>query len=224
MIFRLLYRAFPRAYAAAMPNFSFPNYKDKLELLFKEGEHGYYKFPVAQDIPNERYLILQTHIQEHQARLSDEDQGVFVELLEKAYADLLSPREATQVQAKKEIGYLIDEIKFRHKELPIHTRVLCDIGAVCLIRDDEDPAKFDKQIHEEKVAVLRGHITDHGFFLKIGLAAYIPNFEQLASHWQALAAVADRMLRESDARLSDFKTLKSGGGFFAKNKTTKSSS
>lgn len=224
MIFRLLYKAFPKAYAAAMPTANFPDYKGQMELVFQHDGHGYYKFTRAQDIPNIRYLRLQQHIQEHQARLSEADLNVFVELLDKAYADLLSPREATQVQAKKEIGYIIDEMKFRHKELPVHVRVLADIAAVTLIRDDENPAEIDEAIHNAKVAVLQGQIKDEGFFLKVGLAELIPNFEQLASHWNKLAEIAERMLTESDTRLQDFKTLKSGGGFFAKNRSTKNSS
>lgn len=224
MIFGLLYKAFPKAYAAAMPSANFPDYRGQMELVFQHEGRGYYRFMRAQDMPNVRYLRLQQHIQEHQARISEADQNVFVELLEKSYADLLSPREATQVQAKKEIGYIIDEMKFRHRDLPIHVRVLADIAAVNLIRDDENPAEIDEAIHNAKVSALQGQIKDEGFFLKVGLQECIPNFEQLASHWSKLAEIAERMLSESDTRLQDFKTLKSGGGFFAKNSSTKSSS
>lgn len=111
-------------------------------------------------------------------------------LSEEEIDKILDKMEAALGEGKKpkipEIGHLIIEMR-RRKEMYLHPDIMFDMVAYLYIREDEDPAVIDKEIHKEKIAQFRKDSTGglYDFFYAAGLSLYIPYLTKLESEWDA---------------------------------------
>lgn len=137
----------------------------------------YYSYNDDLDMPIARGKELQKRIMLLQACISEPNLVKFLDAMELA---LNSGKKSDLAQ----IGFLIIEMRKRIG-IWVDMDLLFDTVALAYIRSDENPAVWDKTIHEEKVAQFKkdsqGGLYD--FFYMAGLTDYIPCAGKSTTEW-----------------------------------------
>ena len=137
--------------------------KDNLLLAFNDDSgNGYYKFPSGMEMPVLRIAKLQEFLMWLMRGASREEYLRAIGIAEAALQDgIKNPKSAAK------IGFVLQELKNR-SEMVIHDELFYNIIAVQLVRHDEDPTKFNNEIHLQKVEDLKEmDKKDDTFFLHI---------------------------------------------------------
>lgn len=146
----------------------------KLEFAFLDSEGNQYdKFTNDMDIPVLRKGQLSRMEQELYSCISDEELKDFMQVMEDA---LNNTDKAGHMKPNIGlIGKMITEIKQR-KQLLLHPDLMFNIVACMYIRRDENPAEFDLEIQEQKVAQLKKDSTGglYDFFYSSGIKELLP--------------------------------------------------
>lgn len=151
---------------------------ENMQKSFIDSNNKQYYTPLNHfDFPSERVKAIEKGIMRLKAGLSEEDEDLILDTMEKA----LNSGKKSELSM---IGHCIIEMRKR-KDLVLHPDVLFDIVALKHIREDEKPHLVDPVIHREKVEQLKrdsnGGLYD--FFYKMGLTTLIPYLEKLESDW-----------------------------------------
>lgn len=129
------------------------------------------------DYPIARSKELQKRLTRVQSGLDETTIELFLEAMRKALGRGSNPDISR-------IGFLVEEMSLR-KDILIDNDLFIDILAIKYIRSDENPAIFDKEIHEQKINQFNldsaGGLYD--FFYKMGLMTLIPYLEKLEDDW-----------------------------------------
>lgn len=109
--------------------------------------------------------------------LSNDELKKFIDAMKKATGEGRKPDVAM-------IGFLLIEMEKRQNML-LHPDIMFDLLAFRLIREDEDPAVIDKEIHREKIVQFTKDSKAglYDFFYGAGLTLYIPYLTKLESEW-----------------------------------------
>ena len=141
---------------------------DLLEAKFVDSNgKKYFKYKDDFDIPILRKGKLEQLLQELRSGISGDELGMFLDAMDKS----LNKGQADVAK----IGFIITEMRDR-KELLLHPDILFEMVTVLYIREDENPALIDEEIHVEKYNQFKkdsqGGLYD--FFYGAGLKRYIP--------------------------------------------------
>lgn len=129
------------------------------------------------DYPISRSKELQKRLTRVQSGLDETTIDLFLDAMRKALGRGSHPDMSR-------IGFLVEEMALR-KEILVDNDLFIDILAIKYIRSDENPAIFDKEIHDQKIAQFnldsQGGLYD--FFYKMGLMQLIPYLGKLEEDW-----------------------------------------
>jgi hypothetical protein len=152
------------------------------------------------DLPIQRVRDLETKLMRVRAGLSDENLDQFFDAMEKA----LGGGRKVDVAM---IGHLIIEMRKR-KELLLHPDLMFDIVALRYIREDEDPAIVDAEIHRQKVEQFKKDSREglYDFFYKAGLSQYLPYLSKLENEWNEYWEESKNKIEAMNIHLKDYIT------------------
>lgn len=181
MIYRLIYWLFKKQllkiyYSEQSKKKGFQN----MQPSFVDSNSKRYFVPINDfDIPILRTKAIETSILALSRGLSVDELKRFIEAMKKAVGEGKKPDVAM-------IGHLIIEMEKR-EDMLLHPDLMFDLVAYRYIREDEDPAIIDKEIHAQKVEQFKKDSTEglYDFFYAAGLAQYIPYLTKLESEWNA---------------------------------------
>lgn len=126
-----------------------------LELAFKDTEgRAYYQFSNDFDVFIKRKSFWDERLIELDAGLSGKEMDIIIE----ACMDAMNKPKPNYAL----VAHLVTEMKNRRQWL-IHGEVMYSLLASCYVREDEDPAVVDMEIHNEKVAYFMAN-DDLSFF------------------------------------------------------------
>ncbi len=149
-----------------------------MQPAFVDSNGKRYFVPVNDfDIPILRTKAIETAILALSRGLSQDELKKFIEAMKKAVGEGKKPDVAM-------IGHLIIEMEKR-EDLLLHPDLMFDLVSYRYIREDEDPAIIDKDIHAQKVEQFKKDSTEglYDFFYAAGLAQYIPYLTKLEREW-----------------------------------------
>lgn len=171
------------------------------QKVFVDSNGKQYYSPVNDfDLPIQRTRDLETKLMRMRAGLSDENLDQFLNAMEKALGEGKKPNLAM-------IGHLIIEMKKR-KDLLLHPDLMFDIVALRYIREDEDPATVDLEIHKEKVDQFKKDSKAglYDFFYNAGLTMYLPYLAKLESEWDEYWEESQMKIEAMNIHLSNYST------------------
>lgn len=149
---------------ALFPNKHLLPYFPKLDLLFTDSKHTYYKFCDGTNLP----LIRMLHVDKMMELRACGISGQEIDLLIAAFKNALTKGAA----GLSEMGFLITAIEQR-QSMVLHKDILLNIAAFMVIRDDEDPSIVDAKIHQSKLDVFltkaEGGANAYDFFISAAL-------------------------------------------------------
>lgn len=172
----------------------------------------YYQFPKKMSLPIERLGNLKGYYTFLSSGLSGSEHERIIEAEEKILSEGIGKPETAA-----KLGALI-HLKRERLKLVVHPELLYNIIAVQMIREDEDPAIFNNQIHLEKVAQFKTEVQKQNayfFFHQIQLQEPInllrtsqAEFQTLWHESEAAIASLQQILNiiQSDKRYTKAKT------------------
>lgn len=148
----------------------------ELDFCFIDSKgRRYYKFPDGKEQPLVRKAYFEKCFQELSCSLHDSELSLILDAFDKAFNG--KDKAGKQFVDIAMIGHLIKELRDR-KELLLHPDIFMDMICVRYIREDENPLKFDAQIHNQKIEQLTIDSKREGglwyFFQMAGLEKFIP--------------------------------------------------
>lgn len=152
---------------------------ENMEKVFIDSNGKAHYSPINDfDMPHERTKALEKSLMRLKAGLSEEDEDLILDTMEKA----LNSGKKSELAV---IGHCIIEMRKR-KELILHPDILFDIAALRYIREDEDPSIIDSEKHKQKIEQFKKDSSGglYDFFYKAGLSKYIPYLSKLESDWE----------------------------------------
>ena len=120
---------------------------EKLEKRFVDSNgKQYYGFPKTLPMPLERFGHVQDTLMWMASGLTGKELRSLIDVADKALMDgLKNGKNAAK------IGFTLEEMKMR-ENMVIHTELLYNFLAYCVVREDEKIDVVDKEIHLQKVA------------------------------------------------------------------------
>ena len=179
MIIKLFYRLFRKQilkiyFSEQSTSAGFENMK--VQFVDSEGRR-YFSPEKDLDLPHVRTQEIQRRLMGVKFGLDDSYVEDFITAVKAALNNGKRPDVAV-------IGHLINELEARSKRW-LHPDVMFDMVAFKYIREDEDPAIIDKNIHAQKVEQFRkdsmGGLYD--FFYKARLTDVLPFLKSLESEF-----------------------------------------
>jgi hypothetical protein len=129
------------------------------------------------DTPILRTKAIETAVLAITRGLSNDEIKKFIAAMKKAIGEGKKPDVAM-------IGHLIIEMEKR-EDMLLHPDLMFDLVAYRYIREDEDPAVIDKEIHAQKVEQFKKDSREglYDFFYAAGLTQYMPYLTKLEKEW-----------------------------------------
>jgi hypothetical protein len=163
---------------------------DNARFAFEMEGKRFFAFNKATDLPINRYEAQQVILIQLENRLTNKELKNLLEIAEIAADNAFNALKNNE--KVKNIGALlasVKEINSRNEVLMFHPKLLCELAALSLIREDEDCTVINKEIHKEKVDLFMRQGGSADFFTKTGVISLFPNPELLlqksAELWEA---------------------------------------
>ena len=156
--------------------------KYNMVKVFSHNGHAYYRMAKEVNLPLERFAMVMGLLERLSSGISGTEMDKILTEMEKAVAAGLSnPKNASAVSA------YIHVIRER-QDTVIHRDLLLNIAATNIIRDDENPAVINPDIHQQKLDVFDALSKEgaHDFFYSLGIEPLMPLFSMSAKDFQTL--------------------------------------
>lgn len=155
---------------------------ENLVSVFAHEGHTYYRFPKEVNLPLERFSMSMALLERLSSGVSGSEMELILTEMEKALgAGLSNPKNAALVAT------YIHVIRER-QDTVIHRDILLNIAATWIVRDDEDPAIVNSDIHNYKLELFeqlsKGGAKD--FFSSLGIDPLMPLLTMSPSDFQIL--------------------------------------
>lgn len=172
--------------------------KNNLEYRFHDSNGKiYYGFPESLPLPLERWGKMKDFLMYMNIGISLDEYTALIDVAEKNWLSFIK----TGKNASK-VGYIFQELRNRSRMI-FHTELLYNFLAVQLIREDEDVAIFNNEIHNEKVNQFKKECANgqHYFFFQKPELKKLHEFsnftkEQWLEYWKE-SEVQQMILKES---------------------------
>jgi hypothetical protein len=187
MVLKLLYRWFPEQFhKLVFLSQAKPNDFDKLEFVFVDSNgKRYFRYMSDMEAPIPRLKAFEMKFKELTAGISRETMDLIITAMESALKETdgrghMKPNIAM-------IGHLITEMRNRKENL-IDPEIMMEMVAYLYIREDENPALIDEDIHSQKVKqFFKDSQTGlYDFFVAAGLSQYLPFLKQSGADWETI--------------------------------------
>lgn len=144
---------------------------DNMTFAFKDTDgRGYYTFTGDFDVYVKRRGYWEQRLIELDAGLSKKEKDLIIG----ACKDALNKKQPNYAL----VAHLIQEMDMRNEWL-VHHDIMYDLLAACYVREDEDPAKIDEEIHKQKLAYFMGSEDVSFFFDNQTLSELLPYLANL---------------------------------------------
>lgn len=155
---------------------------ENLVSVFAHEGHTYYRFPKEVNLPLERFSMSMALLERLSSGVSGSEMELILTEMEKALgAGLSNPKNAALVAT------YIHVIRER-QDTVIHRDILLNIAATWIVRDDEDPAIVNSDIHNYKLELFeqlsKGGAKD--FFSSLGIDPLMPLLTMSPKDFQIL--------------------------------------
>jgi hypothetical protein len=172
-----------------------------MQKAFVDSDGNIYYVPKNDfDYPVKRSKELQKRLIRVNSGLSEETLDLFFDAMRKALGRGKNPDISR-------IGFLIEEMALR-KEILIDIDLFFDILALKYIREDENPALVDLQIHKQKIEQFtkdsEGGLYD--FFYKMGLITLIPYLKKSEDDWTEYMEQSIARMKAHETHLKTYLT------------------
>jgi len=205
---RLIFKLFKRKMTKlVMSEINKPPGFSDMELVFV-GADGkkYYRFSDEMNIPNaRRYELEQRSFLANYlltGRELDKFVGVMLAAVNEGLGKIEDKNSKVRDQGKasfQRAQFMLLELQNRRKHLYIDTDFFIDMMAVWYVREDEQPWKFDEQIHREKIETFTKELSQsedtYAFFLSRGITELLPYLKRLQGNWAQERAKSLGVLR-----------------------------
>jgi len=154
----------------------------KLQLLFEKDGHKFYRFPKETNLPMERFSQSLALLERLSSGISGKEMDRILIEMEKAIAAGLSnPKNAGLVST---YVHIIRE----RQDTVIHRDILLNIAATWIVRDDENPAVMNPDIHEAKLTTFEAMCKEasHDFFTLADIEPLMPLLTMSPQEFQTL--------------------------------------
>lgn len=162
----------------------FSNKKPQYNMVevFRHKGKVYRRMAKEVNLPLERFAMNMALLERLSSGISGTEMDKILTEIEKCLsAGLSNPRNAAAVAA------YVHVIRER-QDTVIHRDILLNIAACNIIRDDEDPAKVDPEIHRQKCDLFDALSKEgaHDFFYRLGIEPLMPLFSMSPDDFQTL--------------------------------------
>ena len=167
---------------------------DDLEYKFIDSKgRRYFVWKEIMDIPLSRKPHLDKAQMELSRMMTGEELGQFLDKMSELSTKAVE-EEIGRGKRLAQIVTLCEEVKMRN-ELLYHKEIYVDLIACITVREDEDPERFDVQVHTEKVdQFMDDSESGLAFFLqKSGLSKLLPFIDELG---ESLPTLLEREVRK----------------------------
>lgn len=175
------------------------SYKDKLQYAFTDSNgKAYYHFPnLREDMPLPLLEVLNSLQEQMMCRIPGRDLDKWIEASEK----LMNSNSKTKIT---DMGHLLGALKDRRDPEIFDYTILMEIAALLYIREDENPCKYNAELHKEKFEMLWNDSKEgallYDFFQQAGLGGYIPSGSITKESWP-------KYLEEAAEKIGKFKSI-----------------
>jgi hypothetical protein len=178
-------------------------FEKMLKVFIDSNGKAYYTTQNDFDTPLERVRGIERCVREISAGLSGDENKKIREAMKKALGDGKKPNIAM-------IGHLLIEME-RREEMLLHPDAMFELLAYKYVREDEDPAVVDKDIHQAKITQFRKDSKDglYDFFYRMGLSAYIPYLTKSESEWNEYYRESEAKIRAMGIHLNEYLSVQS---------------
>jgi uncharacterized membrane protein len=188
MILKLLYRWYPESFhKLVFQSQSKPDSFDKLEFVFVDSNgKRYYRFMSDMEAPIPRYKAFEMKFKEFSAGVSRDTLTLIIDTMDAALKET-DKKTGNMKPNIAMIGHLITELRNRKDNL-IDPEIMMEMVAYLYVREDENPALIDEDIHAQKVKQFFKDSQSglYDFFVKAGLNRYMPFLEQSGADWETI--------------------------------------
>lgn len=149
-------------------------FSDLQQIFIDSNGKRYYKYLDDLNLPIKRLQELQRVIMEMDSKLTNKELKTFLTAMSVEMDNAVNGAKGKITNIAR-IGFLIEEMKSRD-EILFHADLQFELAGVVLIREDENPAEFDLDLHREKVEQFKKDSTGglKDFFYNAGLSQYLP--------------------------------------------------
>ncbi len=181
-------------------------YHQNMQVAFVDSQNRrYFYFPDLKQLP----LPLLEKLNELQEQLNCKLPGRDLDAWLAKVEEVLNSNSQTKLT---ELGYWLGVLKDR-KAILFDPTLLTEIAALLYIREDENPAVYNEQIHKEKFNLLWADSQKGGalydFFQQAGLSRYIPSQSITAENWQQSLAEIMEKINKFNSTLTQISTYAS---------------
>ena len=186
-----------------------PIEKYKLDWCFIDSNgKRYYKFIDDMEMPVERYGQIQRLLVELSNCISGPELTMFLSKI----MEHLDPGGEAGEHKKVRIGealHLVREMQLR-EELLLHPDIMMELIAANFIREDENPAKWDEELHQEKIVQFKKDSQTglYDFFHNAGLRELTPFAGLSEAEWLTYWAKSAVKIKAMHQFLSGSKSTK----------------
>ena len=181
---RLIYRLFKK-------EFNQLAYLDQIKVDKRQGLRfgfvmdgvNYYVYGNIFDMPMLRLHKIQMLVNQLRMVVNDEEMQKFIDNMKDALDKATSGGQVKQIAR---IGFLIEQLDFRKKNL-IHPDLMLQISAACCIAEDEDPTEWNDENEARKLERIKRHYSEGAlfpFFRSVGLTQFLPNLNTIEADFQ----------------------------------------
>lgn len=133
--------------------------KDFTDMTFAftgDDGHAYYAWQNFGEMPLNRVKGIEAIMLMIDRRMSDQDVNKIADQIQSNVQDgiISSKTKEEKADAAAKVMVLTNELKYRAKDI-IPEDLYYDLAAHCVVRDDESPVMMDRQIHVQKLNMLR---------------------------------------------------------------------
>jgi hypothetical protein len=156
--------------------------KDKLIHLFKGSDgRDYYGFKVDSDLPLARFEVQLMLLEHMRAGMTGEEITTILDNIDMLVAEMVKASDKDRPSYGAKIGTMTTIARARMSN-SLHHELLLSMAAIWVVRDDEDPIKYNQDIHDQKRTFFAAECKEgsaYDFFQRTGFAG-LPTYIQLS--------------------------------------------
>lgn len=143
-------------------------HKDMTPIFVDDIGRTYYEFPEGLALPIERFAKEKEFIEWMTSGINNDNLRMLTEAAQELLMDALKSYKNEKEHAKKmaKVHAILQQIQMRYEQIVPIDLIINTICAV-IVREDEDPCKFNEKIHKEKCDFFMEHKNDYGFFFQV---------------------------------------------------------